>query len=113
MQLATLLDPELRRRGGPRTLAPEVAADAARAGDRGARGRKAEILEAYLNLVSFRGELEGVAAASSVLFGKAPHGVGAAEAAVLAALLRAPNAEPEAVARRAWALAIAARRSAA
>ena len=41
MQLATLLDPELRRRGGPADAPPEVAADAARVANRGrvAQGR--------------------------------------------------------------------------
>jgi penicillin-binding protein 1C len=65
---------------------------------------KGEILEAYLNLVTFRGELQGVAAATHVLFGKAPHGVTESEALVLAVLLRAPNAQPAAVTRRALAL---------
>lgn len=64
---------------------------------------KAEILETYLNLVTFRGELQGVAAASSVLIGKAPHGITEAEAIVLAVLIRSPNAEREAVSRRALA----------
>ena len=62
---------------------------------------KDNILEAYLNLVSFRGELQGVAAAASVLFGKSPHGLTTAEASVLAVLLRSPNAGHSAVIRRA------------
>ena len=102
MQLATLLDPELHRRGGPRTLHQKWR-QMRLAWRIEAGWTKPEILEAYLNLVSFRGELEGVAAAS-ILFGVAPHGIGAAEGAVLAVLLRAPNAGPESVARRAWAL---------
>ena len=61
---------------------------------------KAEILEAYLNLVTYRGELQGIAAVASVLFGKAPHGITDTEAAILAVLLRGPNAEPAIVARR-------------
>jgi penicillin-binding protein 1C len=69
------------------------------------RWSKDEILEAYLNRVAFRGELEGVGAAASVLFGKASHGVGTGEALVLAALLRAPNADEAAIAARARALA--------
>ena len=64
-------------------------------------GRKQEILEAYLNLVTYRGELQGVAAASRVMFGKLPHGIDSAEAVVLAALIRAPNARRESVAIRA------------
>ncbi len=66
---------------------------------------KEEILEAYLNLVSFRGELQGVAAASKGLFRKEPHGLNDTEAVILAALLRAPNAPIEQVAARACDLA--------
>jgi len=108
MQLATFLDPTLARRGGPRTLAQKWRQ--MRLGWRiEARWTKPEILEAYLNLASFRGELEGAAAASGVLFGKAPHGLTSEEGAVLAVLLRAPNAGPDAVARRAQTLLDAAR----
>src|SRR5262249_5839737 len=62
---------------------------------------KEQILETYLNLASFRGELEGVGAATDGLLGKAPHGVSGPEALVLAALLAAPNAPASALARRA------------
>ena len=65
---------------------------------------KPEILETYLNLVSFRGELQGIAAAASVLFRKSPHGLTQAEATVLAVLLRSPNAGRNLVTRRAQAL---------
>jgi len=68
------------------------------------RWSKAGILEAYLNRVTFRGELQGVGAAARVLFGKSPHGLGEAEAIVLAALIRSPNAARAAVSRRALAL---------
>jgi penicillin-binding protein 1C len=100
MQLASFLDPALRRRGGPRSVPQKVrqmrVAWALEAG-----WSKAQILEAYVNLVTFSGELEGVSAAARVLFGKAPHGLTEPEALVLAALLRAPNAGPAAVAARA------------
>lgn len=56
------------------------------------RWRKEQILEAYLNLVSFRGELVGVAAMSRGLFGKWPDGLDEREAAIAAALLRSPGA---------------------
>ncbi len=62
---------------------------------------KAEILEAYLNRVSFRGELQGIASASRGLFNKRPHGLDDSESVILAALLRAPNASTEEVMRRA------------
>jgi len=66
---------------------------------------KREILEAYINQVSFRGELEGISAASLGLFGKSPHAINTAEASILAALIRSPNASVEQVARRAADLA--------
>ncbi len=65
---------------------------------------KQQILEAYANLVTVRGEVQGLAAASWLLLGKAPSGLDRAEAAVLVASLRAPNAPWQDVARRARAL---------
>ena len=104
MQVATLLDPGLRRRGGPRTLAQKWR-QMRLAWAIESRWSKDEILEAYLNLVTFRGELEGVGAAAGIALAKAPHGITEPEALVLAALIRSPNAERAAVARRAHALA--------
>jgi penicillin-binding protein 1C len=69
---------------------------------------KEEILEAYLNLVTFRGELQGVAAASRGLFKKDPHGLDRTESLILASLIRSPNARPSAVAARATRLGLAA-----
>ncbi len=63
--------------------------------------RKDEILEAYLNLVPFRGEVQGIDALSRTLFGKAAHGLDAREAAISAALVRAPNAKAQVVGQRA------------
>ncbi|MER2540319.1 MAG: penicillin-binding protein 1C [Azonexus sp.] len=62
---------------------------------------KRQIIEAYLNLVSYRGELQGVAAMSRQLFGKWPHGLDERESALAAALLRSPNATPALVVKRA------------
>src|SRR5207247_5404373 len=99
-----LLDPALRRRREPRGLAQKWRQmRLARAIE--ARWTKDQILEAYLNLVTFRGELTGVAAAADGIFGKAPHGLTQSESAVLAALLRGPGASAELVRRRAWAIA--------
>jgi penicillin-binding protein 1C len=103
MQVVTLLDPRLRRGGGPRTLSQKWRQMRLAWALEG-RWSKAEILEAYLNRVTFRGELQGVAAASSLLFGKAPHGITDAEATVLASLIRGPNAGPAVVGRRVMAL---------
>src|SRR5207237_136554 len=66
---------------------------------------KDQILEAYLNLVDFRGELRGVAAAARGLFDKHPSGLDRTESLILAALLRAPAAVPETAAARACTLA--------
>ena len=103
MQLAALLDPTLAAARNGRTLAQKWRqARAARAIEQ--RWTKSQILEAYLNLVSFRGELEGAHAAARGLFDKHPSGLDAAEARLLAALVGAPNAAPRAVARRACAI---------
>ncbi len=104
MQLAGLLDPALRRRREPRGLGAKWRQmHLARALE--SRWSKDQILEAYLNLVTFRGELVGVAAAADGLFGKTPDGLTGPESAVLAALLRGPGATPDLVRRRSLALA--------
>ena len=104
MQLAGLLDPGLRTKGAGRSWGQKWdQALAAREIEAG--WSKGQILEAYLNLAPFRGELQGVGAAARALFGKASSGLDGAESAILAALLRAPGAAPSAVARRACALA--------
>jgi len=103
MQVTTLLSPAARSAKGRKALAQKWRQmRLAWALER--HWSKSQILEAYMNLVTFRGEIQGVAAAARVLFGKAPHGITAAEAAVLAVLLRAPNAGQDAVTRRARAL---------
>jgi penicillin-binding protein 1C len=103
MQLAALIDPALRPQGARRSLLQKWRQ--VRAAWELERGwGKRLILEAYLNLASFRGEFQGVAAASRGLFGKLPHGLGAAEAALLAALIRAPNASAADAGSRAMAI---------
>jgi penicillin-binding protein 1C len=103
MQLAGLLDDALRRGSEGRSLGQKLGQIGA-AQQLEARWSKAQILEAYLNLVPLRGETVGVAAASALIFGKHPSGLDATEAAVLAALVRAPNAAPAEVTRRACAV---------
>src|SRR5262249_10272151 len=100
MQLAALLDPRLRPHGGARSLAQKggqvrLARALARA------WAQDQILEAYVNLVGVRGELEGVGAAAAALFATAPGALTGAESAVLAVLVGAPGAPPAAVVRRA------------
>ncbi|KRB27587.1 penicillin-binding protein 1C [Acidovorax sp. Root70] len=100
MQLAGLLDGDWRQGPGGRTVAQKLGQTvAAQVLDR--RWRKDQILEAYLNLVPFRSELVGIDALSRTLFDKAAHGLDDREAAVAAALVRAPNARPALVAQRA------------
>lgn len=105
MQLVAMLDSGLQRPAGGRSLAQKLA-QARQAWRLEARWSKVQILEAYLNLAAFRGELRGIGAVSRVMFGKHPHGLDAREAAVAAALLRGPNAAPAHVAQRACALLI-------
>ena len=103
MQLAGQLDAGLQAPGGGRSLRQKW--DQMRAAQAiEATWSKAQIFEAYLNLVSFRGDLQGVAAASMSLFGKSPSGLNQTDAIILASLVRAPNAPLAAVTRRACAL---------
>ena len=100
MQLAGLLDEDWRSRAGGRTLVQKVGQTVS--AQRLESGwRKDEILEAYLNLVPFRGELVGIDALSRTLFGKAASGLDEREAVVAAALVRSPNATAAQVAQRA------------
>ena len=99
MQLAGLIDAD-GLPGRRRSIVQKVG-QAATAQWLDGSWRKDEILEAYLNLVPFRGELVGIDALSRTLFGKAAHGLDEREAAITAALVRAPNASPQQVGQRA------------
>lgn len=103
MQLGSMLEPHHQPSSGSRTLSQKWD-QMQHAWTLERSWSKTEILEAYLNLVSFRGELQGVAAAASVLFRKSPHGLTQAEASVLAVLLRSPNASQNTVTHRVQAL---------
>jgi len=100
MQVASMLERDLRPKGGKRTVSQKwdqmkAALDLEKA------WTKEEILEAYLNLITFRGELQGVQAAARGLFGKEPQGLDEVESLLLAALIRSPNAPAEDVSLRA------------
>jgi penicillin-binding protein 1C len=100
MQLAARLEEDLRPRSHRRTLLEKVAQI------RTARRleetwSKNEIFEAYLNLITFRGELQGISAASEGLFRKAPQGLNESESLLLASLVRSPNSDPARVVDRA------------
>jgi len=99
MQLTGLLNDD-RERSGQRSIA-QKANQAVSALWLEHTWRKDQILEAYLNLVPFRGETIGLSALSITLFGKAPSGLDEREAAVAAALIRAPNAPYAKVSERA------------
>jgi penicillin-binding protein 1C len=100
MQLSGLLDDDLRRASSGRSFTQKIGQTVA-AAQLERNWRKDQILEAYLNTVPFRGEIVGIDALSRTLFGKAPSGLDAREAAVASALVRAPNARPAVVAQRA------------
>jgi penicillin-binding protein 1C len=100
MQLAGLTDEQLMRPAQGRSVGQKLG-QMLRAQQLESGWSKAQILEAYLNRVPLRGELVGVAAAASQLFGKHASGLDSVEAALLAAMVRAPNAAPPAVERRA------------
>ncbi|MFN8771559.1 MAG: penicillin-binding protein 1C [bacterium] len=104
MQLAGLLDPALAPVQGRRSI-PQKLRQAALALALGLHWQRDQVFEAYLNRVSFRGELQGVEAAAQGLFGKSPSALDEAESWLLAALIARPNALPALVAARACRLA--------
>lgn len=103
MQLAGLLDADLATSKGGRSMSAK-AGQVRMAWQLEQAWTKNQILEAYLNRVGFRGELVGIGAMSAVMFKKYPSGLDAAESALAAALIRAPNAKPAEVAKRACAV---------
>ncbi len=104
MQLAGLLDPALAWSPGGRSYTQKWDQIKA-ARDLEKTWSKAEILEAYLNKVNFRGQLSGINAAAEGLFNTTPLTLNKAEASILSALLRGPNARPAVVAERACGVA--------
>lgn len=106
MQVAALVEAEPATRSGRRTVAQKWHQMQA-AQELEATWSKAQILEAYLNLAGFRGDLVGIDAAARALFDKRPAGLGTSESLILAALIRAPGAKPERVIERACTLAAA------
>ena len=104
MQVAAMLERELKAHKQHRTLGQKwEQIRAARMLE--SHWSKRQILEAYLNLSTFRGEIQGVGAAARALFGKHPSGLNERESLILAVLLRGPNTTTNVVAKRACALA--------
>ncbi|WP_341887805.1 penicillin-binding protein 1C [Variovorax sp. YR752] len=100
MQLAGLIDDGLARPEGGRSVVQKIG-QAITATQLERTWTKSQILEAYLNSVPLRGEMVGISALSQTLFAKHASGLDDTEAAIAAALVRAPNASPERVAQRA------------
>jgi penicillin-binding protein 1C len=103
MQLAGLIDDDWKHSSGGRSVLQKLGQTVS-ASWLGTDWRKDQVLEAYLNLVPFRGEIVGIDALSQTLFGKAANGLDQREAAITAALVRAPNADSKRVAQRACAV---------
>jgi penicillin-binding protein 1C len=99
MQLASILNKEIQSRKGRRSIWQKER-QILNAWEIEKRWSKTEIFEAYLNLVTFRGELQGILAASRGLFGKDPHGLDESESLVLASLIRSPNASSAELVKR-------------
>ncbi len=84
MQVARLAEPKRRTVWGKLR-------EAFRAVQLEARYSKQEILEFYVNMAPYGGNLVGVGAASWFYFGKGPKGLSLAESALLAGIPKAPN----------------------
>src|SRR3989304_1256504 len=81
MQLASILNKEIQSRKGKRSIWQKER-QILNAWEIEKKWSKTEIFEAYLNLVTFRGELQGIAAASRALFEKDPHGLDQSESLI-------------------------------
>ncbi|AEC19900.1 penicillin-binding protein 1C [Pusillimonas sp. T7-7] len=103
MQLLGLIDEQYSRGPGGRSVVQKID-QAWQARYLEEQWTKSQILEAYLNLAAFRGELIGVDALSRVLFQKYPSGLNARESALAAVFLRAPNAPHPVLVKRACVL---------
>jgi penicillin-binding protein 1C len=104
MQLAGMIDARVRDHG-PRGSWRRKLAQIRVARGIESQWDKEQILEAYFNLLEFRGELQGIGAAARVLADKAPSGLNLSESLLMAALLPAPGATVEKVVARACARA--------
>jgi len=84
MQIARMMEPK------PRTWSAKIR-EIFRAFQLEQRYSKKELLEIYFNMAPYGGNIEGVAAASWLYFGKEPSGLSIAEAALLTVLPKSPN----------------------
>jgi penicillin-binding protein 1C len=100
MQLLGLIDGQYQRGPGGRSFVQKID-QVLEAQKLESVWSKQQILEAYFNLVAFRGELIGIDALSRIMFQKRASGLDVREAALAAILLRGPNAAPSTLLRRA------------
>lgn len=103
LQLAGFLDPALASTSTSRSLSQKWKQILAAIKIENSWSKQ-EILEAYFNLASFRGEIVGIHAASFALFGNHPSALNRSQSLLLMALLKGPMAKPDQVAARSCAL---------
>ena len=101
MQLASIIDGTLKPRAGNKRGLIQKWKQMKAAMSLEKQWTKEQILEAYLNLITFRGELAGICAASRGLFDKEPSGLAESESYLLASLITSPNAPIEGIVNRA------------
>lgn len=100
MQLASILNPLLKGNKNGRTISQKW--DQIRyAQELEETWTKEEILEAYLNLVNFKGELVGIDAASRALFQKEAHGLDENEASIIVSFFKSPSGKESRISERA------------
>ena len=100
MQLASILDIRLKGKAGGRSISQKW--DQIRyAQEIEETWTKEEILEAYLNLVNFKGELVGIDAASRALFQKEAHGLNEVESSIIVSFFKSPSGKESRIAERA------------
>jgi penicillin-binding protein 1C len=102
MQLGDLIQPEVltENRSIPKGSVLHKISQMSRALALEIRWNKAQILEAYLNLIHLRGEFQGVPAVTEAYFKKKTLALDAAEAAVVATMISSPNQGQVALKRR-------------
>ncbi|MDF3819476.1 penicillin-binding protein 1C [Leptospira sp. 96542] len=100
MQLVSFFDEEIKPSQYKRSVFQKIK-QIQRAVELEETWTKKEILEAYTNLVYFRGELRGLSAASKALFLKHPSALSQNEVYVLVSLIRSPQAPIQKVMERA------------
>ena len=100
MQLASILDIRLKGKAGGRSISQKW--DQIRyAQEIEETWTKEEILEAYLNLVNFKGELVGIDAASRALFQKEAHGLNEIESSIIVSFFKSPSGKESRIVERA------------